>query len=168
MDEIQKAKEKAYKREYYLKNKERHAAIMKQRYLKNKESHAASMKRWKLENKERNAANKKLWRLKNKERDTANINKWKLQNKGLCAASLARYRATKFRATVYMSPEMKRKVAEVYQIAQEASVTTGYNWDVDHIVPLSKGGLHTLNNLQVVPATWNRSKNNNNCDRYWD
>ena len=80
----------------------------------------------------------------------------------------AKRRATKFRATVYMSPEMKRKVAEVYQIAQEASVTTGYDWHVDHIVPLRKGGLHTLNNLQVVPATWNLEKNNNNCDSYWD
>lgn len=80
----------------------------------------------------------------------------------------AKRRAARFNAAVYMSPDMKRKVVEVYQIAQEARVTTGYNWHVDHIVPLSKGGLHTLSNLQVVPATWNVKKSNNNCDRYWD
>ena len=80
----------------------------------------------------------------------------------------AKRRAAKSGAVVYMSPETKRKVADVYQIAQEASMTTGYDWQVDHIVPLSKGGLHTLNNLQVVPAAWNRNKKNNNCDRYWD
>ncbi len=153
MDDIKKAKRKAYRREYYLKNKEREKANVKQ---------------WQHDNKDRNATNKKLWKRGNKDREAVNKIKWKLENKAHENANLANYRATKFRATVYMTPEMKRKVAEVYQIAQEASVTTGYDWHVDHIVPLSKGGLHTLNNLQVVPATWNLEKNNNNCDRYWD
>ena len=153
MDDIKKAKLKAYKHEYYLKNKERINA---------------RNKKWALENKEREAANHRKWYEVNKDSHNARRNKWKLENKAREAANLANYRAKKFRATVYMSLEMKRKVAEVYTIAQEASITTGYDWDVDHIVPLSKGGLHTLSNLQVVPATWNVKKSNNNCDRYWD
>ena len=133
-----------------------------------KAKRAAANKKWKLKNKEREAENIRNWKLKNKNRNAALNKKWKLNNKSREYANQANYRATKFRATVYMSPEMKRKVAEVYQIAQEASITTGYDWHVDHIVPLSNGGLHTLNNLQVVPATWNLEKNNKNCDRYWD
>ena len=110
----------------------------------------------------------KKWRRNNKERQAYNKATWKNNNRAVENANAARYRASKSKTVAYMSPDMKRKIAEVYQIAQEASVTTGYDWHVDHIVPLSKGGLHTLNNLQVVPATWNLEKNNKNCDRYWD
>ena len=33
-------------------------------------------------------------------------------------------------------------------------------YDVDHIIPISKGGFHTLNNLQYLTASENRSKGN--------
>lgn len=33
-------------------------------------------------------------------------------------------------------------------------------WEVDHIIPLSKGGKHHENNLQYLPALENRSKGN--------
>ena len=33
-------------------------------------------------------------------------------------------------------------------------------YDVDHIIPISKGGLHTLANLQYLTASENRSKGN--------
>lgn len=42
----------------------------------------------------------------------------------------------------------------------------GIDFHVDHIVPLSKGGLHRPSNLQVVPAVWNLRKNNNNTERW--
>jgi len=153
MDDIKKAKKAASDKRWYEANKDKRKAVMK---------------KWREANKSCEAARKRKWKRDNKLREASNNKKWRFENKAHQAANLANYRATKFRATVYMSPAMKRKVAEVYQIAQEASITTGYDWHVDHIVPLSKSGLHTLNNLQVVPATWNLEKNNNNCDRYWD
>lgn len=36
--------------------------------------------------------------------------------------------------------------------------SSGY--EVDHIVPISKGGLHTLDNLQYLTIKENRSKSN--------
>ena len=39
-----------------------------------------------------------------------------------------------------------------------ANCPIGY--EVDHIIPISKGGLHTLENLQYLTVTENRRKGN--------
>jgi len=39
-------------------------------------------------------------------------------------------------------------------------------FEVDHTTPLSKGGKHCPWNLQVVPAKWNRTKNNHHSGRW--
>lgn len=43
----------------------------------------------------------------------------------------------------------------------------GGEWHVDHIIPVSKGGLCTHDNLQVVPAYWNRSKSNKHNGQFF-
>ena len=40
-------------------------------------------------------------------------------------------------------------------------------WHVDHIVPVSRGGTSSYDNLQVVPALWNRSKSNKHCGEFF-
>jgi 5-methylcytosine-specific restriction endonuclease McrA len=42
----------------------------------------------------------------------------------------------------------------------------GMKFHVDHIIPLTKGGMHHYTNLQVTPARWNCSKGNRNTDRW--
>lgn len=44
---------------------------------------------------------------------------------------------------------------------------TGCSWHVDHIVPVSKGGTSSAENLQVVPAYWNRQKSNKHSERFF-
>ena len=43
----------------------------------------------------------------------------------------------------------------------------GGKWHVDHIIPVSKGGTSTPDNLQVVPAFWNRKKSNKHTERFF-
>ena len=43
----------------------------------------------------------------------------------------------------------------------------GTKWDVDHIVPVSKGGTSVYTNLQVVPALWNKRKSNLHTERFF-
>jgi len=55
------------------------------------------------------------------------------------------------------------KAAKLYNLAQQLRDATGEDWEVDHIIPIKAEevcGLHWHENLQVIPATLNRSKNN--------
>ena len=94
--------------------------------------------------------------------------KYRAENRDKCNALTAKYRARKFGATIYMTKEDRAKINSLYAIAKDATKLFGYTWEVDHIVPLAKGGLHKLSNLQVVPMAWNRSKGDRNCATYWD
>lgn len=60
-----------------------------------------------------------------------------------------------------------KKVSELYYKIQMDNLSNGYSGikandpkalEIDHIIPLSKGGLHVLSNLQVLTVSENRSK----------
>jgi len=57
----------------------------------------------------------------------------------------------------------KDKILEFYKKARQLSTETGIPHDVDHIIPSNHKlvcGLHCEFNLQVIPRTENRQKNN--------
>jgi len=40
-------------------------------------------------------------------------------------------------------------------------------WQIDHILPISKGGTNAFDNIQVVPAKWNASKGARHIQRFF-
>lgn len=62
-------------------------------------------------------------------------------------------------------PEVKKKRAEQNaarrELMKQGKVQKGDGKDVDHKVPLSKGGDNSSSNLRVVPASQNRSFSRN-------
>jgi hypothetical protein len=67
------------------------------------------------------------------------------------AESQSRYRQKKYRC---LAPDANREmIKEIYR-----ACPAGY--EVDHIIPLSKGGLHHQDNLQYLPKHENRKKSN--------
>jgi hypothetical protein len=68
----------------------------------------------------------------------------------------AKHRASKRNQTPELTEVEKKKVILYYRISKYL----GEDWHVDHIQPISKGGLHHPDNLQVIPATENLKKNN--------
>jgi 5-methylcytosine-specific restriction endonuclease McrA len=56
---------------------------------------------------------------------------------------------------------------EAVHLAALRTQTLGCKWHVDHIVPVSKGGGSQYDNLQVVPAYWNRKKSNKHTEHFF-
>lgn len=78
----------------------------------------------------------------------------------------ANRRALKFRATIRLTELDKFVIDEMYNLAQTRTEQIGFDWHVDHIKPLTKGGLHKPTNLQVVPGSWNLAKGNMSEDKW--
>ena len=58
-------------------------------------------------------------------------------------------------------------LTEAVDLMRKRSAITGISWHVDHVIPVSKGGNSSAANLQVVPASWNRSKSNAHTERFF-
>lgn len=59
---------------------------------------------------------------------------------------------------------------EASRLKELRKKATGFDWHIDHIVPLNHKnacGLHNAYNFQVVPAQWNLSKKHTNMNRYF-
>lgn len=86
-------------------------------------------------------------------------------------ASSAKY-AHKRHSRVKVTDELTNFVVEeAAKLCELRKTVTGFDWHIDHIVPLNHKkacGLHIANNLQVVPASWNVEKGNRNMNPYWD
>jgi len=54
----------------------------------------------------------------------------------------------------------QQKINKIYCKAKRLSEETNVPYEVDHIIPISKGGKHHENNLQILAAIENRKKHN--------
>ncbi|HKY46161.1 MAG TPA: HNH endonuclease [Pyrinomonadaceae bacterium] len=52
-------------------------------------------------------------------------------------------------------------LAEAEEACKRRAALTGYAWQVDHMIPLSRGGKHAWYNIQAIPQRLNSWK----CDR---
>jgi hypothetical protein len=68
----------------------------------------------------------------------------------------ANYRSRKYQAKTESHPGIRA----LYFIARVLSRSCSEDYHVDHMIPLSRGGSHTFNNLQVIPASDNIRKHN--------
>jgi len=115
--------------------------------------------------------NKELMaRYRTKEKTNERVKRWRANNPDKLkaqrlrsyerhgAANSAKYRAAKRNAVTEDSDfEIIKKI---YEKCKRVSEETGIPHDVDHIVPISKGGLHHQDNLRIITSSENRSKGN--------
>ena len=141
-EEEKKAKKAARSKAWYEANKEKKAAYDKARYEANKEKIAACKKAWYEANKEKMTAYHKAYREANPEA-TAKRNR--------------KRRAIKKEAYVprcsYWESVERQMVEE-----RERLRATGITYHIDHIYPLSKGGIDHPSNYQLLTPEENLSK----------
>ena len=155
-----------YSREYGAKNKEgvnKKSSIWRE---KNKEYKKQKDKEYYLNNKNKIILKIKNWKNNNKEHTKKYMQNYLMLNKSKLYLKAKNYTQQK-KDNNFIQTEFQKFVAqEMYDLAQIRKKQTGFDWHVDHIEPLSKGGKHAINNLQVVPALWNLSKGNRNKNVY--
>lgn len=167
--ERNKEKLTLYRKEYYVENEDRLKEYKKKWCEANKETLSAKRKEHYETNKKQLFKYRAEWAKKNKEKQAEYNRTWRKNNPSVSNAIVAKRRAAiKTTVPVWADQEYMR---DLYANCREAEAVFGkaglnVKFHVDHIVPL-KGktvcGLHCEDNLQILNATENMSKNN----RYW-
>lgn len=110
------------------------------------------------------AAYKQEWAENNRDRIKAAKDRWKKNNrdKHLEQSKLNKIARAK-RVPKWVNSEERWLINEAYKLARERTKRFGFDWHVDHVIPLRGSnvcGLHTIANLQVIPAKENLHKLN--------
>lgn len=105
---------------------------------------------------EERAAYREERRLTREARQKEQIKAWTEANRAKVLAYAANYRALKKNAT---PPDADMKAIQaIYDQAVRMSALLGVPYEVDHLVPISRGGLHHQDNLVIMIRSANRKK----------
>jgi hypothetical protein len=150
-------------RRYYSRNSESRKAYTLKWYSENKEAHKQSGYKWASENKEKVKEIQRNFYKKYPERKAASFERWRKNNpikaKIMACNRVAKRRAKMEGTSAHLNENQLSIVKCFYIQAKRLQERLGIKFHVDHIVPLSKGGMHTPTNLQVLPASLNFRKN---------
>lgn len=132
-----------WQREWCRQNPDKVKQINRKQYDKNREKYCAISS---------------LYRKKNKTSVRAYQREYYRKNPGIASRSIVRRQARL--ASVIPHNYNSAWVRSYYVIARRVSKCLGIKFHVDHIKPVSRGGLHHHDNLQILPAVVNIRKHN--------
>ena len=130
-------------------NPEKVKAAKKKYAENNKEAVRARIAKWLEANKEKMVVARRNWRIKNKHRDLSNTRKRQLGKVQ--------------RTPKWLTDDDHWIMEQAYELAALRTKMFGFDWHVDHIVPLhgkTVSGFHVPTNLQVIPGIENSRKGN--------
>lgn len=136
------------------KSYERNLEAGKKWYNSNKERKTESVTKWRESNADRHRENNRKRYHKDPEKYRSRFREWQKDNLDKFRELNSKYRARKRNASVPLTSLEQSQMRSLYENCPD-----GY--EVDHIIPLTKGGLHHPLNLQCLPALENRTKKNN-------
>jgi len=142
---------------YYVANSESHRAKSKKRYQENIEAAREYRRIYHEKNKEHLAQYHLEWRTTNKESVAAQQARW-AKNNPLKANERKRRREARKRDQLGNMPKNGYQVILDLFGSCCLACGTSENIAIDHIVPLAKGGLHDISNLQPLCQSCNSKK----------
>lgn len=143
---------KIYNKNYYINNRIKEC---KRQYNFRKENPRYANEYRKL-NKKRIREYRKGW----KDRNPNYFRVWRSKNIDRERNRKANIEAARRVKIKNQTPKLNDAEKTKAQLYYDISGYLGSDWQVDHIIPLSKGGLHHPDNLQIVTASYNFSKGN--------
>lgn len=156
-------KSRAHTNKYAEKNRERKREADKARYWANPELSRKKSKEKYLRKRDNIKQLQKKWRELNRDKVRAWGRAWCQINKEKYASRAEHRRKLK----IFMTELDVLVMKEAALLCEARSRETGFLWQIDHIKPLSKGGTHAAENLQVVPASWNAAKRDRHSEKYF-
>jgi len=131
-------------------------------HQKNPDRMRALRSNWVVKNKERKAQQDRECALRNPEARKIARDKWDKLNPGRTNAAKTKNRLERLlRVPAWLTEDDKWMIEQAYELAKLRTEMFGFQWHVDHIIPL-KGkkvsGLHVPTNLQVIPWQENLRK----------
>jgi 5-methylcytosine-specific restriction endonuclease McrA len=144
------------------------AARRKREYHANIDREKAYRIQWRENNKEKKAAHDAQWQRDNPDRVKERNKRWQEKNKEAVRSFTRNYRAKKKAAAGYHTGDDIKGIFKsqngICACGCGASLTAGY--DVDHIIPVSRGGDNWPSNLQLLRPICNKSKNDKTMEEW--
>lgn len=153
--EHQKQYNKQYQKQYRINNKDYIQNNQKQYRINNSEYNKQYQKQYYQNNKE----HFKQWSINNKEKILKYNKQYKKDNPEKVAVNNIKYRLMKDDQTPELNKKEQNRIDKLYKICSHLNYDK-IDFHVDHIQPLSKGGLHHPDNLQILPNWLNNEKYN--------
>lgn len=148
-----------YKRKWNKKNKNRKLEYDRRYREKNEETERIRKAKYVVENKEKVIQSQRKYREANKEKDRAYAKIWRARNPEKVRARSERRRAAKRGAEgAHTAEDIKQQYARQGGRCHWCSRKVGKKFHVDHIVPLSRGGSNSPENLVISCPKCNLSK----------
>ena len=172
--EERKKRESERHAKYYSKNANAFRKYKIDRYAKNRITIREQSRVSRLKNidryREKGRESSKLWRKKNPTKYKENLENWIKENpdkyKLITAKGNSKRRAAEKNNTPDLTHNQKLIIETIYLQRIRLEKRLGIPFHVDHVIPISKGGLHIPSNLQVLPAKLNFKKNSRNSLRW--
>jgi len=174
-EKYQKFKQ-GYKREdgmifwgYDKKSKNGERWVTEDYFKKTRISSIIHSRNWRKNNPEKYHLLQKIYRDANKEKIKIGKQKWYSENPDKAQKLFATRRALRKNL---LHPDHDFKIESVLaQQCKKLYHRLGIKFEIDHIIPLSKGGWHYHLNLHVIPMSLNRKKHNKDnsvLPKCWD
>lgn len=145
------------------RDKENQKRLAREWYLRNRELAISRAKSWTESNPEKRSEILAKSRKVNAESRNAYNRDWFSKNSDKRSAYQAKRRAMLIQRTPkWLTQDDLWMIEEAYELAKKRTEMFGFEWHVDHIVPLQGrrvSGLHVPSNIQVIPGTENCKKN---------